>query len=323
VHYKQLSLEERERLYALRESGMSFRQIARKLKRSHTTLSREYQRNAPYLYGEYIPIRAHNRYLKRGRKQRYKAPLKSPEILLYVREKLRSEQWSPETIAAKLKLETGLTIHHETIYRYIYRKENKQYMLWNYLTYKRKRRQKWNGRTSKRENRIKNAISIEQRAKEVDSRSEYGHWETDLMESPRGKQHSLLVNIERKTRYIKIARIPNKKAHTNTQNMLRLLKKYNPKTITADNGLENAKHEQISQDLNTKFYFCHPYSSWEKGSVENRIGVIRRYLPKGTDLGSISLKQIKQLEKNINNRPMKCLGYLTPLQALRKEGFMV
>ncbi|MCB9789694.1 IS30 family transposase [Candidatus Nomurabacteria bacterium] len=319
MHYKQLSLEERERLYALRESGMSFREISTKLNRSHTTLSREYKRNAPYLYGEYIPIKAHNKYFKRGKKQRRKAPLKSPEILLYVREKLREEQWSPETISAKLKSETGLCIHHETIYRYIYHKDNRKYQLWNYLTYKRKRRQKWSGRSSTRENRINNAISIEERPKEIASRIEYGHWETDLMESPRGKQHSLLVNIERKTRYIKIARIPNKKASTNTQNMLRLLKRYKPKTITSDNGLENAKHEQISQELNTKYYFCHPYSSWEKGSVENRIGVIRRYLPKGTDLAQLSLRQIKLLEKKINNRPMKCLNYLTPLQALRKE----
>ncbi|MCA9377130.1 helix-turn-helix domain-containing protein [Candidatus Nomurabacteria bacterium] len=102
MHHKQLSLEERERLYALREKGMSFRQIAIKLNMSHTTLSREYKRNAPYIYGEYIPIKAHNKYLKRGKKQRRKAPLKSPEILLYVREKLRSEQWSPETIAVML-----------------------------------------------------------------------------------------------------------------------------------------------------------------------------------------------------------------------------
>lgn len=302
---------------------MPYRQIAKELKRSHTTLSREYKRNAPYLYGEYIPIKAHNKYLKRCKKQRRKAPLKSPEILLYVREKLVSEQWSPETIAAMLKMETGLTIHHETIYRYIYKRENRRYMLWNYLTYKRKRRQKWSGRSVRRENRIKNAISIELRPEEIDSRSEYGHWETDLMESPKGFNHHLLVNIERKTRYVKLTRIPNKTASTTTGNMVRLLKRLKPKTITSDNGLENANHTKVSNILNTKYYFCHPYSSWEKGSVENRIGVIRRYIPKGSNLGEYSLRELVELENKINNRPMKCLGYLTPLQALRKEGFMV
>jgi transposase, IS30 family len=323
VHYNQLSLEERERLYALRVSGMSFRQIAKQLNRTHTTLSREYKRNAPYLYGEYLPIRAHNKYLKRGKRQRRKAPLKSPEILVYVREMLRGEQWSPEIIAGKLKLDTGLTIHHETIYRYIYKRENRKYMLWNYLTYKRKRRQKWSGRSAKRENRIKNAISIEERPAEISLRQEYGHWETDLMLSPKGKSHALLVNVERKTRFTKLTRIPNKTAQTTKSNMARLLKRYQPKTITADNGLENARHEELSQQLNVKYYFCHPYSSWEKGTVENRIGVIRRYLPKGTDLAGLSLKKVQKLEDKINNRPMKCLNYLTPLQALRKEGIMV
>ncbi|MCA9377063.1 IS30 family transposase [Candidatus Nomurabacteria bacterium] len=94
-------------------------------------------------------------------------------------------------------------------------------------------------------------------------------------------------------------------------------------SITADNGLENAKHEEISQQLNVKFYFCHPYSSLEKGTIENRIGVIHRYFPKGTDLASLSLRQIQQLEEKLNNRPMKCLNYLTPLQALRKEEVML
>lgn len=292
MKYTHLSLEERERLYALVEQGMSFREASKVLNRSHTTLSREYKRNAPYLHGEYIPIRAHKRSKERGRKQRLKAPLKSPEILLYVRQKLREDGWSPEAISNRLKLEKGLSIHPETVYRYIYHPNNRREELWRYLTYKRKKRQKQFGRVKRRENRINNAISIEQRPKEVERRNEYGHWETDLMEGPRASKHALLVNIERKTRYIKIARIPNKKAHTNTQNLIRLMKRYNPKTITADNGLENSNHQQISMKLNTDFFFCHPYSSWEKGSVENRIGVIRRYIPKGEELTNYSLREI-------------------------------
>ena len=323
MKYKHLSLEEREILYAMREQGKSFREVSKLLNRSHTTLSREYRRNAPYLDGEYIPARAHNRYLKRSAKQRRKAPLKSPEILLYVREKLREEQWSPETIAAKLKQETGLSIHCETIYRYIYAKENKRYQLWDCLTYKRKKRQKHFGRTKRREFRIKNAISIEQRPRNIETRNEEGHWETDLMEGPRTSKHALLVNIERKTRYIQIARIPNKQAKTNTQNMIRVLKKHKPKSITGDNGLENANHQEISQELNTDFFFCHPYSSWEKGSVENRIGVIRRYIPKGIDLTNYSLKEIKTLEEKLNSRPMKCLNWKTPSEMMRKEKNML
>jgi IS30 family transposase len=102
-----------------------------------------------------------------------------------------------------------------------------------------------------------------------------------------------------------------------------LLKRFNPKTITADNGLENAYHEEISHVLGTDFYFCHPYSSWEKGSIENRIGVIRRYIPKGVDIANYSHRQIRLLEKKLNNKRMKCLNWLTPAQAMQKEGFMI
>jgi len=309
-------------LYALVEQGHSFRTIGKILKRPHTTLSREYKRNSPYLNGQYIPVRAHKRAKERGRKQRLKAPLKSPEILVYVFEKLR-EGLSPEAIAGRLWLEKGLKIHHETIYRYIYHKDNRKYQLWNYLTYKRKRRQKWNCRTVRKYNRIKNAVSIEQRAIEVELREEYGHWETDLMEGPRESKPALLVNVERKFRYTKLTKIPSKNAKSTTGNMVRLLKRYHPKTITADNGLENSYHELISEELDTKFYFCHPYSSWEKGSVENRIGVIRRDIPKGSDLTNYSHKQLREVERKLNNRPMKCLNWQTPSEMMKKEGFMV
>ena len=133
---------------------------------------------------------------------------------------------------------------------------------------------------------------------------------------------ALLVNIERKYRYIKIAKIPSKNSSSTKGNMIRLLKKFHPISITADNGLENAKHKDISKQLNTKFFFCHPYSSWEKGSVENRIGIIRRYIPKGSNLTDYSHKQIKKLEELINNRPMKCLNWHTPTEMMRKEGHL-
>lgn len=319
MHYTHLSLEERERMYALREQGYSFRDIGKLLKRHHTTLSREYRRNAPYIDGEYIPVRAHNRAQERGRRQRLKAPLKSPEILVLVREQLRGGM-SPESISGRLMLEKGLHIHHETIYRYIYHKDNRKYQLWNYLKYKRKRRQKQNGRAARRANRIKNAVSIEERPTDVELREEYGHWETDLMEGPKGTRPALLVNIERKFRYVKLAKIPSKNAKSTTGNMIRLLKRFKPLSITSDNGLENAHHEEIAERLKCKFYFCHPYSSWEKGSVENRIGVIRMFIPKGVDISKYSHKDIQKIEDAINNRPMKCLGWHTPAEMMRKEG---
>jgi transposase, IS30 family len=321
MKYTQLSLEERERMYCLKSQGYSLRDIGERLNRSHTTFSRELKRNAKY-HQEYIPCKAHCRYIKRCIKQRRKAPLKSPEILLYVRAHLK-EWWSPEIISGRLKLEKGLSIHQETIYRYIYSKDNRRERLWEYLTFKRKKRMKSLGRSVHRASRIKHSISIEQREEDIQTRKEYGHWETDLMLGSKTNKHALLVNVERKTRYSVISRLPNKTSQTVSSNMIRILKQFQPKTITSDNGLENTKHEYVSQILNTKYFFCHPYSSWEKGTVENRIGVIRRYIPKGEDIQIHSHTQIQLLQDQLNNRPMKCLGYLKPLEAIRKEGIMI
>jgi IS30 family transposase len=251
-----------------------------------------------------------------------KAPLKSPEILYQVRIRLRHGD-SPESISNELRLDLGLQIHHETIYRYIYNKNNRKEHLQQYLTLKRKSRLKLGGRMPRKLSRITNAISIEQRSVEILSREKQGHWETDLMTGPKGTSHVLLVNIERKTRAIKIAKMPNKTAQVTTNNMVRLLKKYQPESITGDNGLENAYHEQIADILDTDFFFCHPYTSWEKGSVENRIGVIRRYIPKGVNIDNYSHREIKLIEERLNNKRMKCLNWITPAQAMKKEGFMI
>jgi IS30 family transposase len=319
--YSHLSLEEREVFFALLLVGKSLRSIGAKLKRSHSTLSREIKRNSPY-FQEYIPCKAQKKYENRCTQQRRKAPLKSPEILLYVRDKLRIG-WSPGTISGRLLLDKGQHVHPETVYRYIYKKETRKERLWVHLTLKRKKRMKLEGRRPRRESRITNAISIEQRPQKVLSRSDIGNWETDLMLGKRETGQALLVNVERKSRFAVITKIPNKGAQTTSANMIRILKQYKPLTITSDNGLENAKHEYVSKQLNTKYFFCHPYSSWEKGSVENRIGVIRRYIPKGSDLQNYSHTQIGKLQDLLNNTPMKCLGYLTPTEYLKKEGFMI
>ena len=141
--YHQLNLAEREKMFAFKEAGLSLRAVARKLGRSHTTLSREWKRNAKY-YRPYIPCRAHNLAKKRGERQRYKAPLKCPFVFLYVRKKLRETNWSPETIAGRLRLKyPQYSIDDETIYRYIYGKRGKKYKLWQRLHKAHKRRAKW------------------------------------------------------------------------------------------------------------------------------------------------------------------------------------
>jgi IS30 family transposase len=330
AQYTQLTLEERERIYGLKEQGKSFREIAKVLDRNHRTVAREYKRNR-YAGQEYIPCKAEKISVNRGVQQRSKAPLKNVETFLYVREKLRVEQWSPERIAGRITIDHPyLSICQETIYQYIYGR-GKKYKLEKYLRKRHKRRREKTGRSAQREkssSRIPDAVMIDKRITKANNRTQVGHFETDLMEGSRGTKTALSVTVERKTRYTIISKVSNKQAHikekvlTKRLQTLQSLSKSNKpivRSITSDNGSENTNHKQVSQTLGVAMYFCHPYHSWEKGSVENRIGFIRQYIPKGTGIHHYSEKQIQWLENKLNNTPMKCLGFLTPTEALLKE----
>src|SRR3989338_505374 len=207
--YSHLGLEERELLFSLRGQGLTFREIGRKLGRDHTTLSREYGRNAKY-GRPYIPCRAERLTRKRGERQRRKAPLKNPLIYLYVRKKLREKKWSPETIKGRLPIDhPGHSVGLETIYRYIYsRKKSGQDALWQYLTLHRKKRMKKNGRKVK-STKIEAMLPIETRPEAVDLRQEVGHWETDNMEGKRSDQTAVSVTVERVTRLTSLTKLIN------------------------------------------------------------------------------------------------------------------
>jgi IS30 family transposase len=320
--YKHLTLEEREILYKHKALGYTYRKIGKLLGRSHTTLSREYRRNAKYGQ-EYIPCRAHNKAVKRGQDQRWKAPLKSPEILLFVREKLR-ESKSPEIISGLLRLQNDANkkISPEVIYQYIYHKDNRKDNFAQYLPLKRKKRMK-KGERKVRRGKIPNSISIEQRPKEISLRNRYGDWESDLMEGNKADKQVILVSIERKSRYIKLTRLPNKESKKYMQAQVNQMQYLPVLTITSDNGLENVNHQEVSQKLNANYYFCHAYSSWEKGSVENVIKLIRRFVPKGERISKYTDEQIQRIENFINNYPRKLHNYLTPKQILEKEGIKI
>lgn len=318
--YRQLYLEEREKLYALQMMGKSFREIGRELGRSHTTIIREWKRNAPY--GQrYLPCKADRKAKNRSWKQRRKAPLKNPTVYLYVRIKLR-QGWSPETISGRLLLDhPGQSIHHETIYRYIYRRDMKKFRYWEYLTIGRKRRMKKGGRKKRKYSKIVDAVRIDQRPKAVEKREQVGNWETDNMESPKGIKDALSVTVERVMKYTLLAKMRNQKAETKTRVTVKGMKEIPAEwrlSLTADNGSENAGHKEITARLGLPVYFCHPYHSWEKGTVENTIGRIRRFLPKGTDLSRVGESEIEAIERVLNNTPRKCLGYLTPHEKMEQ-----
>lgn len=322
MNYKHLSLEEREKLYAFKKLGLSLREIGRRLKRSQSSLTRELKRNAPY-GAEYIPCRAQRRADKRGFKQRYRAPLKNPLVFLYVREHLRDPfRWTPDEIAGRLKLDhPGYSISYETIYRYIYSRRMRRYKYWQYLTLGRKKRMKKNGRSVHRDGKIPGSISIDLRPEIVSLRARVGDWETDNMEGKKTDKSTSTATVERLTRLTLLNKLSDRSAEVKTTAVTDRLLEFPERarqTVTADNGKENSYHQQISDLTGVQMFFCHAYHSWEKGAVENTIGRVRRFIPKGVSLDDLTEDQIKEVEYRLNSTPRKCLGYLTPYEKMNQ-----
>ncbi len=169
--------------------------------------------------------------------------------------------------------------------------------------------------------RIKNKVNIEERIKEANERTTFGHFEADTIYSCKGSKTALLVLVDRMTRKTKNKKPARKTSSLTGSSIIFALSEYetsNIHTITYDNGLEFAKHESVNRMLQCKSYFCNAYHSWEKGTVENINGLIRRFFPKGTNFDKIKHKYIKRVENWINNRPMKVLGFNTPNEMYKK-----
>ena len=323
--YQQLTLEEREIIYGMLLQGKTLRSIGEKLRRSHSSISRELRRNIKYgneyFKNEYLPSKAQKLAEKRAAKQRYKAPLKNPKTFVYVRKHLREDGWSPETIAGRISIDhPELSICHETIYQYIYAKRIKSrgMHLEQYLTLKRKKRMRQNGRSVRRHSKIPEAVSIDLRPKAIEKRTQIGHWETDNVIGKQTDKTALSVTVERKTRLTIITKLQDRTAATKTRALIKRLQAHISRTLTTDNGAENTNHKQIADALDLAMYFCHPYHSWEKGTVENTNGRIRRYIPKGVSIDTLSDEYIVALEEKMNNTPRKCLQYLTPYEMMQK-----
>lgn len=322
TEFKHLSLEEREKLFLWNELGVSFREIGRRLGRDHKTISYEIEQNTKY-GKKYLPCVAQRRAERIGNKQRYRAPLKGPEIFLYVREHLRSPYfWTPEVISGRIELDIkSASIDTETIYRYIYSKKAIKYKLWEYLPSGRRKRMKKCGRKIRNNGKVPNAISIDCRSKIISNRKQVGHWETDNVEGPKTSRPALCVTVERVIRFHLISKIPNQTALVKSGSLVERLSGFPQelrKSITQDNGRENYTHEITGSMLGTNMYFCHAYHSWEKGTVENRNKAIRRFFPKGTDFTYVSGAEIQAVENILNNTPMKCLRFLTPYEKMNK-----
>ena len=315
--YNHLSLKERDKITVMKTEGKTLSEIAIVLGRNKGTISRELQRNSSSEYKLYLSHRAQGRAEERKREACQRPRLKNNRIDLYVRNKL-SEGWSPEQISGRIRIDhPGLSISHEAIYQFIYdanttdRKE-----LINHLRRAhRKRKQKGIGRKT-RKMKIPNRVSIEARPESVETRHQFGHWEGDSLVS-RKSMVALNSLVERKSRLLILTKLKRKSKDATCKAVISRLQDLPDKarrTLTMDNGTENAGHEEITAAINIKCYFAHPYASWERGTNEHVNGLVRWYLPKGTDFSNISYGQIAQIESLINNRPRKCLGFKTPIE---------
>jgi len=312
--YQHLSKEERDMITVLKAKDYTLGDIADELGRDKSTISRELQRNAPEIRkGYYLSHKAQERARSRWVSSHSRSRLKSQKIRDYVEKNIKAGV-SPELIAGRLRLDDpGSRISHEAIYQYIY---DDRIDLIKYLVRSHKKRKRRGYSRKHKKSHIPNRTSIEDRPAIVEKRERVGDWEADTVVS-RKSAAALQVLGDRASRLIKIRKIKNTTSEATRKIIVETLGAYPlefAQTITFDNGHENVEHDLINEELGTDSYFCNPYHSWEKGTIENLIGLIRRYLPKGTNFAKISDDRIAEIEHALNSRPKKCLGFRTPFE---------
>jgi IS30 family transposase len=314
--YGQLSLEERCTIAQLREAGQSIRQIAAALDRSPSTVSRELTRNEGKQVG-YKPSYAQ----QQARARRWTGSrLERDDGLRDLVLRQLGEGWSPEQIAGRLARDRASKIvSYETIYRFIYAqiRRTNDYR-WRLYLPRAKSKRGWRGRSGGSPVKlIKMRTPIAERPSIAEDRRTPGHWEADFMLFAHYGQN-ILVAHERATRITLIAQPPNRKANPTAQALASLISPWPPNmraTITFDNGTEFAQHYRLTQELGIQTYFCDPHAPWQKGGIENAIGRLRRYLPRKTNLNTISPDQLAAIASRYNNTPRKCLDFQTPAEA--------
>jgi transposase, IS30 family len=322
--YNRLGPEQRYQISCLLKENLTLTAIAERIGVHKSTISRELKRNVPARGPGANTYSAENAQNKALDRQRFKAVhfRLDERMLRYMRDKLRNDRWSPELISVKGKEEFGDFVSHETLYKYIWTAKHSAHRYYAtdkdlhlYLRHG-KRRQK---RSNSQQNRgcIPNRICITERPEEANNRSRMGDMEVDIMMSTDHKP-GLLVVIDRATLEVDLMKISTKRSDIIAQKLITLLKeKEFVRTITYDNDMAFAKHESVAAAVNADTYFTRPYTSQDKGSVENRIGQIRRWFPKKTDISAVHINTIKSVERKLNNRPVRKFGYKSPNEIKR------
>ena len=321
--YKHLNDHERNVICHLNSFGLSKAEIARRLNRSTSTISREIKRNLNAM-GQYFYDLA-----ERLTRQRRLAAASRPRtddaaLMAHVEAKIKSE-WAPEQIAGRLRSDPpkklqGKTISHATIYRWIWSDPQRAESLKKYLRVGYKKRRKVYGKPSKR-GQIPNRVSIEERPEIVEERSRIGDWEGDTVVG-KGRTGYVMTNVDRLSLYLVARKVQRATGQAVADAIYQTMRRMPPdkrKTQTFDNGREFSKHETIARLLEMDVFFAHPYSSWERGTNENTNGLLRQYLPKSRDFGTLTDAELARYVWKLNNRPRKCLNYKTPAEVFHQR----
>lgn len=325
MSYNHLTENERYVISHLAVGGYSIREIARRIKRHHTTVSRELRRNNDPVYEEttYWYDWTHPEALKRRHKARHTRRKSNQRLTKYVYRKLK-EDWSPEIIAEKLKIDypdyDEMRVSHETIYRWIYLDAKEGGTHYSHLRRKRKRRRKQKRYGSGRRF-IPDRVSIIERPAIVNTRSRFGDWEGDTVEGKKGTG-GIATHVERRSRYLIAAKLPDKKAESFTSLSIKAflgIPKPILQTLTVDNGKEFSLFKELEINTGLKIYFADPYSAWQRGTNENTNGLLRQYFPKGTNFLNVSEENLAFAVKKLNHRPRKCLNYQSPHKVFWKR----
>jgi IS30 family transposase len=313
MSYTQLTRKQRYQISILVKAGHNQTYIAAMVACHKSTISRELRRNRGQLgYRSNQAIA-----LARRRQRQARAPRITAETWQKV-ELLLGQQWSPEQITGRLKLEKQPTVSPERIYLYVYADKRRGGTLHHHLRSQKKQRKRYGGYI--RRGQIPNRTSIEQRPQIVASKRRYGDWEADTIIGARHRGGILSV-VERKSKLTRLRKLATKAAAEMKDNTIALLAPLAARvhTITVDNGKEFCEHELIAAALQARIYFAHPYASWERGLNENTNGLVRQYFPKKYEFASITDQDLQQVEDRLNNRPRKTLGYRTPNEVFFKQ----
>lgn len=313
----QLTLEQRYQIQILWQNGEGFSQseIARRIGKSRSVVSRELHRNklSTGTYGARSAMRQY-------RQRRHRGPYKIRHKLLTQIKSHLNRNRSPEQIANTLLDEQGnKRISHEAIYLHIYKEKKQGGFLYKHLRNSHQKRRK-RLKTNDKRGKIPNRVGIENRPACVETKGRFGDWEGDTIIGANHKG-ALLTLTERKSKYVLIAQLDSLCADYVQKVIIQTIRKSKMPvhTITFDNGREFTNHQNIAKALKAQIYFANPYSPWERGLNENTNGLIRQFIPKSQNIKELDKKFIKSIQFNLNHRPRKTLNFLSPIQFYKKN----